>query len=833
MDRLAWRALSSRPLRSFLTILGVGLGVGVLAASLTLSAALDTAVDRTVNDVVGRSDLRVSAFLENGLSAAAIEAVQGTAGVTESAAAIERRTFLGASPRGGTAAAVTVLGVDPPAYAKLHDLRIVAGSALARADEPAALVSERLAADDGYAVGSQITIQGVGAPEPLRIVGLLAGSGPLGGTGRTVVVPIQIAQRAFGLEGATRVDLRLDPGVPMGTVVAGIAQRLTTEPYILATPADLAATMRASSGDFQGMIALIAAIVLFVGAFVIVNTMSMTIGERAREVGLLRVAGATRWQVMRFVFVGALILGVVGSWLGVAVGAALALLMSGAVSSATGLAATVPPLDPVGAGIAGLVGVAITVLAAIEPAVRAARISPFETLRARFDVPAVRRARLGWLVVIFLAVGVLALVAWPPAISGAGSGRALAVYGVLLLFTLASPFILRPLGRLLGSPLALVFRLEERLARGSLARDRSRTALTLGSLVVGLAMIVALGWSAQAARRAASAWLVDVIPGDEVVSSIRPVAADEGVREALAAVPGVASVTPIATFDLAFRGLRVDAAAVVGADFLADGRLTARDGDLRAALHALDEGGSAILPAAEATRLGLRVGDTMSLPLGGFKHLDLQVAAIVARSIPAAGGEAILVGWPDALDPLGVRGADAFAVRFLPGRADAARPVLRETATTFALESNPIEAIQGAVADALARVFALFDALAIVAVVVAVLGIVNTLTMGVVERIREIGVLRAIGMSRRQAMRMVIVEAAVLGLVGIVLGSVAGLGVGAVLLALGGGLSPAVGFPWPPIALAAALGLVLPIVASFYPARMAARISIVSALHFE
>ena len=124
-----------------------------------------------------------------------------------------------------------------------------------------------------------------------------------------------------------------------------------------------------------------------------------------------------------------------------------------------------------------------------------------------------------------------------------------------------------------------------------------------------------------------------------------------------------------------------------------------------------------------------------------------------------------------------------------------AKAALRATATTFALESNPIERIQGAVADALARVFALFDALAIVAVIVAVLGIVNTLTMGVVERIREIGVLRAIGMSRRQAMRMVIVEAVVLGLVGIVLGSAAGLGVGAVMLALSGGLSPAVGFP--------------------------------------
>ena len=115
-------------------------------------------------------------------------------------------------------------------------------------------------------------------------------------------------------------------------------------------------------------------------------------------------------------------------------------------------------------------------------------------------------------------------------------------------------------------PLRLFARIEERLARGSLARDRSRTTLTLGSLVIGLAMVVALGWSAQAARATAFAWVEDVVPGDEIVTSIRPIGPEEPVEEALAGIPGVSSVTPIASFDLAFRGMRVDAAAVVGAD---------------------------------------------------------------------------------------------------------------------------------------------------------------------------------------------------------------------------------------------------------------------------
>jgi putative ABC transport system permease protein len=404
---------------------------------------------------------------------------------------------------------------------------------------------------------------------------------------------------------------------------------------------------------------------------------------------------------------------------------------------------------------------------------------------------------------------------------------------VLLVATLLSPFILRPLARLLGLPIGMLLRIEERLARGSFARDRSRTTLTLGSLVIGLAMVVALGWSAQAARESAFAWLHDVVPGDELVSSIRPIAADEPIQAELAAVPGVARVSPIASFDLAFKGIRVDAAAIVGADFLADGRLTMVQGDRVAALKALDGQGSAILPVALANTLDIGVGNTMRIPVDSQHQLNLTVVAIVERSMPGTSGEAVLVGWKDATQVLGVLGADAFAVRFAPGKAATASPALHEAARINALEANPIERIQTAIADALARAFSVFDALAIVAVIVAALGIVNTLTMGVVERVREIGVLRAIGMSRRQAMRMIVVEATILGIVGVVLGSLAGVGAGAMLLQLGGGLGTPSGIPWGPIAIAAILGLVLPALASLYPARMAARISIVEALHFD
>src|SRR2546423_8710099 len=395
---------------------------------------------------------------------------------------------------------------------------------------------------------------------------------------------------------------------------------------------------------------------------------------------------------------------------------------------------------------------------------------PVEALKLRAEPSRAQRARLRWLVVVFVAVGAVGIAVLPRG-GSAATVRALAVYGLLLAVTLLSPFFLAPLGRLAGLPFAAVLRFEERLARSAIVRDRSRTALTVGALTIGLAMVVAVGGVALNARRAAGAWLADVVPGDEVVTSIRPIALEEGDLEALAPVDDVARVTPIATFDLAYQGLPVDGAAIVGADFLADGRLRFLAGDRTAALTAIDAGGSAILPRSQAERLQLHVGDQMALPAADGKTLDVRVAGIAERTIPGHAGETVLVGWNDARE-LGVRGADFFGVRFAPGRADAARPQLEQVARTLALEPTTFDRVQGAVSDALDRVFGLFDALAIVAVVVAALGIVNTLTMNVVERVREIGVLRATGMTRGQIGRMVVVEAGMGGLPGAVLGAV-------------------------------------------------------------
>ena len=837
LTSLAWRSLIARRLRSALTVVGIALGVGVLFASLAMDAGIERSIEQTVTGLIGRADLRVSAFTERGLSAASVTAIRNALSVDVAAPEIERRTYL--RPDVGAPVSlpppVTVLGIDPLVDGQIHDMPITAGAPLERRDEAVAVISERLARNDGYELGSELILQSAGDPERFRIVGIAVGDGPLAGTaGRTVIIPIEAAARIFGLDGATRVDVRLAEGSTYDEAQRELASALTADPYVISSPADLAASLRASTADFQSTTALIAAVALFVGAFLIFNTLSMTVAERVREVGLLRAAGATRRQVMSFVLAGAALLGLAGSSLGLLVGLGLTGLMAAYVGSVGSVAIEGIEAPPRAFVIALAVGFLVTLAAALEPAWRAGRISPVEALRSRAEPMRGQRARLRWLVVVFVAVGIAGLMIWPRSGGDTELARALAVYALLLFVVLLSPLLLAPLGRVAGLPFALVLRFEERLARSALVRDRGRTGLTVGALTMGLAMIVAIGGVAQNAHHAATAWLADVIPGDEIATSIRPVARDEGVAGDLAAVDGVARVTPVATFDMALRGARVDAAAIVGADFAADGRLRFVAGDRSAALASLDGGGNAIVPQSLAERLGLRLGDVLTFGIGQGRGFELRVAGIAERTLPGRAGETVLIGWDDATSKFGVAGADFFGVRFVPGRESVARPAVEAVARSLALEPSTLDQVQGAVSDALGRVFGLFDALALVAVLVAVLGIFNTLTMNVIERVREIGVLRAAGMTRRQVGRMVVVEAGILGLLGAVLGVFTGLAVGALMVVLAGGaIELPVDVPWSTVGLSLVLGVALSMLAAWYPARLAARLSIVRAVQFE
>ncbi len=867
----AWRSLAARPARSLLTAFGIAIGVAVLVAALAIDAGLDASIDRTVGGLVGRADLRVSAFTETGLSGETLAAVDDVPGVALTAPAIERRSYL--APGANQAAPgdpVTVLGIDPSREARVRDLSLARGAPLGALDEPVALVTERLAATDHLDVGSRLTILGAGAPLQVRVVGVLVGDGPVpGSSGRTVVLPLVTAAKlnspdsaggATGAGGATaadgsggtdgavggdasnaagttgsisglsRIDVILAAGADAANVTADLERVLTSEPYVITVPADVAASLRASTVDVRSTLALLAAIALFAAAFLILNTLAMTVVERIRELGLLRAAGAGRGQIVRLVLTQGILLGGAGSIGGIALGVLLAEIMARWLQVAGAVAIDGPSVTP-GVVLAGLVaGLVITVVAALEPARRAAAVSPVTALRARGEPGATARARTGWLVIVVAVVGVLAVLVLPiDTGTPAGPLRAVAVYAVLLVAVLVTPLLLAPLGRIAGLPFAWLLRLEERLARAAIARDPARTALTVGALVVGLAMVVALASVATNARTAATSWLAEVVPGDEILTAIAPVPLeDDGAEQQIAAVDGVAQVTPIASFGLAFGGTRLDATAISGADFDADGRLVFTAGDRHAALAGLDGSGTVIVPRSRAQQLGVGVGDGLAVTTAGGTA-ELEVTGIVEHSFPGQGGEAVLVGWPDAVSQFGVVGADAFAVRFEPGHQAAATADVDALARQLALTPAPISHIEGALGDALDRLFGLLDLLALAAVAVAALGIVNTLSMDTVERTRELGMLRAVGMSRRQVWRSVLVEAGILGAIGALVGSGAGVIVGWLLVWTAGG-GAVIALPWPTIALVILLGVALAMLAAAQPARIAGRRSIVAAV---
>jgi putative ABC transport system permease protein len=743
---------------------------------------------------------------------------------------------------------VTVLGIDPVREIALHDMPLASGRLLTATDGQSALISETMAAQERLAVGDSISLNGTVAagPRPFRIVGIVQGDAPVPDAGgRLVFVPLGSAQTLFGTTGITRVDLGAQAGTSVDALTDELEKTINSEPYLLSRQADLAGSLRAETADFRSALLLVAAVVLFAGAFLIFNTLSMTVSERAREVGLLRAAGTTRSQVMSFVLLQALLLGVAGSVLGVLGGMCLAGLSLSWVQSAGPIALAAPAISAASIAIAIVVGLLVTLAAALEPAWRASRIPPVEALRRGPAAGVAGPARLRWLFLIFGVLGVAALAIWPGSSGGAvgtggvaagGSGMwgPLAVYGLFFLAVLLVPLLLGPLLRVAGIPFR-VFRNEERLARSSLARDPSRTALTAGALVVGLAMVVALGTAAQNVHKIGTAWLAETIPGSEVLTSIRPVSTTDPIRAELAAMPGVRSVSPIGLFGVPYQGVRQEAAAIVGRDYLADGRLVfvSDGGDRTAALTALDAGGSVVLPESLADQGGIHVGDELTFATGP-SSARLRVAGIVAHSIPAGSQEAILVGWPDATDLFGVAGADFYAVRYASGQESSSRGALDAAALQYAFEPNSLDRVQGTLGDALDRIFRLLDGLALIAVLVAGLGLANTYSMSVLERVREIGVLRATGMSSRQVWGMVVVEAGLLGISGAIVGALVGLIAGALLVVWSsGGFDIAFEPPWVSIAVAVVFGVLVSIAASIYPAGLASRLSIVQALQHE
>ena len=623
---------------------------------------MDASIDRTVRSIVGRADLRVSAFAETGLSSGDGHGAR-------------RRARRGAHGAGHRAAQLHRLRARPPDHDRArHRAGHRPGPRAARPRPPAGpgRAPRRGRRGRGAHHRAPRGVGGAGRRQRARDLRrrrarpchAWSASSPAtarrsaGPAGRSCCRSAPAARLNRADDAAPRPTQPSRPGSrawtwcsppgPTRTTVDRLHRRRPSsmEPYVLSAPRDIGDSMRASTADLRATMALMAAIALFAAAFMILNTLAMTVVERVRELALLRAAGAGRGQVVRVVLAQALVLGFAGSAVGLILGAVLAEVVAAWLRAAGTANVDGPAISPVvladgsrrrRADHARRLDRAGQACGRRQPRRRAPR--PVRPGGARPG-----RTRAGWSSWSSL-IGALALTLLPAghdaACAGPAAGRG----------RLRDPAGRRPpdagaarprSGASSGLPFAAVLRLEERLARAAISRDRGRTTLTVGALVVGLAMVVGLGTRrgerprgrhGLARGRGARRRHPD---GDRARADgprQRRRRAGRGRRRARSRPRWPPSTSPT-------RGTRLDAMAIRGHDFEADGRLTFTAGDRGQAFTAIDAGGAVILPRARAQALGVGVGDVMAVATSAGL-VELEVAGIVDRSFPGRTGEAV------------------------------------------------------------------------------------------------------------------------------------------------------------------------------------------------
>jgi len=850
LSALAWRGLVARPLRTTLTVVGVALGVAIVAATLVANQASTEAVERAARDLFGRADLRVRAFSDSGLTPRAVTALRTLPDVSAAAAISERTLQMSTLPGPNEQVFDTmlVIGVDPSDELKVRDPNLVEGAYLESTDANQVLLNATWASDNGLKVGDFLQFSGDrrAGPPRLRIVGLLddVGFGALN-NGAVAVVPRTMLEDAFASDSTTTVptpvtsvDLVVVPG-KVAEVLKALDTTLT-EPFVVETVADATAQLSRAQNGFAAIAFLFGLIALAVGGFLVANTMAMTLSERTREVGLLRAAGTTARQVLGIFGRQAVFVGLTGSALGVLLGIAVAAAMIGFLRSTRAVLIDGLPLNPWSLLLAFGLGAVVTVAAAALPARAAARIGPLEALRPSRQPNRSLWSRLRWLLALELVILIVGLVAYPLARGNASLPATLLALAILVGGAALTALGIEPISRVVGRPLEWFFGAQAVLGRVQLSRDRARSGLTVAALLIGLAAVVALGTVAESARGTATRWVDSILPGGYAVrlGIASPI---EDLRSTFEKTSGARAASPIAEFPaVEVRGGEQQEVAMAGIDprlFDQSGALIFSAGSRTAAFAALERGRAVLVPSAVAERDGINVGDTLQLGLPGTRTQPFTVAGTIAYSIPSHSGDGdLLVTLADAKASFAVTDASLWAVLPKPGITDTAfRAAVTATANSLAGQALTAQDLASDLSRSLDRLIGLFDALALIAVVIAALGIVNTLSVGVVERVREIAILRSHGMTVRQVQSMVVTEASIMGVVGGLAACGTGLLVAWALIAIGsvsdfGTMS----VPWTLLVITVLLGTGIAAVAGIYPARLAARLPIVSSLrHFE
>ncbi len=858
---LAFRNLRARWVRTLLTMLGIIVGVAAMVSVQATNQSTLAAINSFFDETAGRSDLIVETAV-SGETFSADLVIQlrrfpeiqtiapGVVGVTILAAEADQwRDQLSITGSQVPGSSFWLLGRDPAADAQAHGYETTAGRPLSPEESGYnILLVEDFAQEKGLSVGKDLTIltPSQGAVS-LRIVGLIAKEG-IGVTNNGVlgIAPLAITQELFDLgENLNQLELVIDPAfasnsAALETLRQQIAARLGSA-YTVQYPASRGEAVASSLSTYQQGLNFFSVVSLFVGSFLIYNAFAMTLVERTREIGMFRAIGMTRRQIMALVLSEAITLGFIGAAIGVGVGLLLAQFLTEVVAGFSGR-----PIEQVTTTTMSLVqalaiGVLVTILAAALPAAQAARISPMQALRVQSSQDEGRwRAmglRFGPLTVLASILIMYEVPLRSDVVFFIGGS---AIFAMLLGATLCVPLLTGPLERVVRPLIILIFGNEGRLGSSNIQRSPGRTTLTVAALMVGISMVIGIQGMTLSFETDLLQWVDTALGGDLFVQS--PIEMRPDIEPRLLALDGVTAVTrsryvPSRLFLPDDRDEYAIFVAVDPATFLAVRSLRVQEGPPPAEIMRQVAAGNRVWVGADiANKFNLHVGDEVVLETRRGRHA-FQIIAIV---LDFGGGETTTINgsWDDLRRYFGVSNVSNYAVRLAPSASLEAvsQRIEDEIGRGQSLTVESKAEFEEKVRELSAQAFSLFDVLGLIGLVVGGLGVINTMLMNVLERMRELGGLRSLGMTRRQVQRMILAEAATMGFIGGLFGVAFGTLLADVFL-IGlreiGGFVLALEMPYTAMAVSFGLAFVLAIGAALYPAWRAGQVNIITAIKHE
>lgn len=836
---LAWRYLRGRGARSLLTTLAVVFGVMLTFGLNGILPAMLEAFTHNLLSAAGKVDLTVTSAYNQPFRPDVVNTLLRVPGVAVASPGVQRTVPLPTSADAGpdALAQIVVSGIDLSTATQVHDFPLASGRMLGPADTSAVVMNGDLAGELGLGLGDQLVLPAAAGTARFTVVGLLSTATVPGQ--EQVFLTLPAAQQLLGLgTRITQVEAVFAPGVDRTQTEQQVAAALGPDFQVggLSTESSLLASLQTAQVAFNmfGIFALATA------GFIIANSFRTVVAERRRDIGMLRAIGARRRTVMRLFLAESLFQGLIGTALGIAAGWAMALgfflAMRPIVQSFIHIDLGGPVFTPATWAMSILLGVGVTVAAALLPARAAGRVTPLEAMRPQLGEVYERRiGRQAWIGTGLVVVSLFGLTTGSAALIGLGA----VVF--LVGFAMVAPAVVNPLAEWASHPLEVLFSREGSIARSNLQRNPGRSGITVTAVMLGLASIVATismvtsifaGFTSYLDKSLSSDYLL--IP-QSIILAQGNVAAGPRLAAEVKAVPGIGAVSTLRLGQAKSDGGDVQVLGIDPETYLSVADFDWNSGSSDAAIAQLASGRWLIANGIYATQHNLVVGQALVLntPNGqrtyhlagiGNDYLNAKLSTLYTSQ---ANLERDFNVTADVL---------VMANRTADSDATTTTALLQKVVADYpAFRLYESQAWRAEQMKTFNSTIVIFDALVAALALPSLLALVNTLAISVLARTREIGMLRAVGATRRQIRRMVMAESLLLSVIGTGFGAVAGLWLGYALVAAmrGLGWEMPYSFPWAGLVTTAVVGVTFGILAALGPARSAARLDVVAALHQE